>query len=82
MALLVPALEDVLRVVVSATAIYVLLITWSRLVGPRSFSRMTASDMGVTVALERNGNFSVLRQGSGYDEPLLASVAGSHHLRE
>lgn len=35
----------------SALAIYVLLIAFSRLIGPRSFSQMTAFDFAVTVAL-------------------------------
>lgn len=35
----------------SALAIYVVLIVFSRVVGPRSFSQMTAFDFAVTVAL-------------------------------
>lgn len=37
--------------VLSALAIYVLLILFSRLIGPRAFSQMTAFDFAVTVAL-------------------------------
>lgn len=37
--------------VTSALAIYVLLIAFSRLMGPRSFSQLTAFDLAVTVAL-------------------------------
>lgn len=37
--------------VVSAFAIYVLLVLFSRLIGPRAFSQMTAFDFAVTVAL-------------------------------
>lgn len=37
--------------VLSALGIYVLLLVFSRLVGPRSFSQMTAFDFAVTVAL-------------------------------
>lgn len=38
-------------VVLSGLLIYVFLIVFSRLVGPRSFARMTAFDLAVTVAL-------------------------------
>ncbi|MDP8929810.1 MAG: DUF421 domain-containing protein [Actinomycetota bacterium] len=37
--------------VASALAIYVLLIAFSRVIGPRAFSQMTAFDFAVTVAL-------------------------------
>lgn len=37
--------------VLAALAIYVVLILFSRLVGPRSFARLTAFDFAVTVAL-------------------------------
>lgn len=37
--------------VVSAFSIYVLLVVFSRLIGPRAFSQMTAFDFAVTVAL-------------------------------
>lgn len=37
--------------IASALAIYLLLIVFSRLIGPRSFSQMTAFDFAVTVAL-------------------------------
>ena len=37
--------------VASAFAIYVLLVGFSRLIGPRAFSQMTAFDFAVTVAL-------------------------------
>ena len=37
--------------VASAFAVYLLLIAFSRLIGPRSFSQMTAFDFAVTVAL-------------------------------
>lgn len=37
--------------VVSAFSIYVLLVLFSRLIGPRAFSQMTAFDFAVTVAL-------------------------------
>lgn len=38
-------------VLISALLIYVFLIIFSRLVGPRSFAQMTAFDFAVTVAL-------------------------------
>jgi uncharacterized membrane protein YcaP (DUF421 family) len=38
-------------VVLSGVLIYIILIVFSRLVGPRSFARMTAFDLAVTVAL-------------------------------
>lgn len=38
-------------VVLSGLLIYIILIVFSRLVGPRSFARMTAFDLAVTVAL-------------------------------
>lgn len=38
-------------VVLAAVFIYITLITFSRLVGPRSFAQMTAFDFAVTVAL-------------------------------
>lgn len=38
-------------VVLSGLLIYIFLIVFSRLVGPRSFARMTAFDLAVTVAL-------------------------------
>lgn len=37
-------------VVISAISIYIILIIYSRLVGPRSFARLTAFDFAVTVA--------------------------------
>lgn len=46
-----PTWNDVLGVAVASLVIYVTLIAWSRLVGPRSFSQMTAFDIGVTFAL-------------------------------
>ena len=38
-------------IVLSGVLIYIILIVFSRLVGPRSFARMTAFDLAVTVAL-------------------------------
>lgn len=46
-----PTWDDALGVAAAAIGIYVALILCSRLVGPRSFSQMTAFDMGVTVAI-------------------------------
>lgn len=46
-----PTWAETLTVIISAVTIYVTLLVWSRLVGPRSFSQMTAFDMGVTVAI-------------------------------
>lgn len=47
----VPTWQEALGVVTSAFGIYVALLVWSRVVGPRSFSQMTAFDIGVTVAI-------------------------------
>ncbi len=46
-----PTWTDALGVALASLVIYATLILWSRLVGPRSFSQMTAFDIGVTVAL-------------------------------
>lgn len=46
-----PRWSDVAEIAVGAVVIYVLLITCSRIIGPRSFSQMTAFDFAVTVAM-------------------------------
>lgn len=51
MTIALPTWGEALSVIIAAAAIYALLISWSRLIGPRSFSQMTAFDIGVTVAL-------------------------------
>lgn len=48
---LVPSWAEAAEIVAAACVIYVLLIVFSRLIGPRSFSQMTAFDFAVTVAM-------------------------------
>lgn len=44
-------LYPLLEIITSAVLIYIILIVFSRMVGPRSFSQLTAFDFAVTVAL-------------------------------
>ena len=46
-----PGWSDVVQIVGAAMVIYLLLIGCSRIIGPRSFSQMTAFDFAVTVAM-------------------------------
>lgn len=46
-----PTWSDVAQIAVGAVVIYLLLISCSRIIGPRSFSQMTAFDFAVTVAM-------------------------------
>lgn len=45
------SVPQIWNVVLSAAVIYVALLVFSRLIGPRSFSQMTAFDFAVTVAI-------------------------------
>lgn len=46
-----PAWSDVAQIAVGDVVIYLLLISCSRIIGPRSFSQMTAFDFAVAVAM-------------------------------
>lgn len=46
-----PEWADVAQIAVGSVVIYLLLISCSRVIGPRSFSQMTAFDFAVTVAM-------------------------------